>query len=84
MVWDRQCLEHSVQKGDLISESMNYEGICRTAKATPGLLITRSPRADLEKTNSMNSAEFNYFFIFRHFFGPFFPQFGILERANKK
>ena len=26
---------------DLINESVSYKGVCRTARATPGLLITK-------------------------------------------
>ena len=37
--------------------------------------------ADLEKTNSMNS---EFLLFFRRQIGPFFQQFWILERANKK
>ena len=39
MVWDRQCLEDSEQKDQLLNESVNAEGVCRTAMATQGLLI---------------------------------------------
>ena len=39
-VWDRQCLGDSEQKDDLVNESMNDEGVFRTAPATLGLLIT--------------------------------------------
>ena len=38
MVWDRQCLENSEQKYHSMNESMNDEGVFRTAPDTPGLL----------------------------------------------
>ena len=38
-VWDRQCLEDSELKDDSLNESVNYEGVYRTAPASPGLLI---------------------------------------------
>ena len=34
-VWDGQCLEDSKQKDDFINEWTNYEGVYRTARATP-------------------------------------------------
>ena len=40
--------------------------------------------ADLEKTNSMNSAEFNFSKVFRQVFQRFSAQIWILERANMK
>ena len=40
-VWDRQCLEDSERKDHLMNESVSDEGVCRTAPATLGLLITR-------------------------------------------
>ena len=39
-VWNRQCHEDCERKDDLMNESMNYKGVCRTAMAKPGLLIT--------------------------------------------
>ena len=43
MVWDRQCLDDSEQKDHLMNESVNYEGVYRTAPATPGLLNKVTP-----------------------------------------
>ena len=41
MIWDRQCLEDSERKETYsISQSMSDGGDCRTAPATPGLIIT--------------------------------------------
>ena len=54
-VLDRQCLEDSELKDDLINEWMNYEGVYRTAPATPVLLITAFYRAF-----NMNSAVTQY------------------------
>ena len=39
MVWVWGFLEVSELKDDSMNESMNYKGVCRTAPATPGLLI---------------------------------------------
>ena len=38
MVWDKQCFEDSEQNDDSINQSMGYEGIYRTAPATPCML----------------------------------------------
>ena len=38
MVWDRQCLEDSELKGDTYHDSINDEGVYRTAPLAPGLL----------------------------------------------
>ena len=38
MVWERQCLEDSEQKDDLIYLSLSDKGVYRTAPATPDLL----------------------------------------------
>ena len=38
--WDTQCPEDSEQKNDQLNQSMSEGGECRTAPATPGLLIT--------------------------------------------
>ena len=38
--WERNGFEDWEEKDDSISESMSDEGVCRTAPATPGLLIT--------------------------------------------
>ena len=35
-----RCLEDSERKDDLINESMNDKGVCKTAPAAPGLLIS--------------------------------------------
>ena len=40
MVWDLWCIEDLEEKDDSISDLMNDGGDCRTAPATPGLLIT--------------------------------------------
>ena len=37
-VWDRQCLEDSERKDDLMNELLNDKAVYRTATATPGLL----------------------------------------------
>ena len=37
--WDEQCMEDSEQKDHSIIESVNYEGVYRTAPDTPGSLI---------------------------------------------
>ena len=39
---DRQCLEESERKDDRLNQSTNDGGDCRTALATPGLLIINS------------------------------------------
>ena len=39
-VWDRQCLEDSERKDHSMNQLVNYEGVYRTAPATPGLLIS--------------------------------------------
>ena len=45
-VWDRQCLEDSEQKDDIIIQSINEiikcKGVYRTDLATPGLSISYS------------------------------------------
>ena len=38
MVWDLWCFEDLEEKDQLLDQSMNYKGDCRTASATPGLL----------------------------------------------
>ena len=37
-VWDRQCLEDSELKDEVLNKSMSNRDVCRTAPATPGLL----------------------------------------------
>ena len=48
MAWDRQCVKDSEQKdhslNEWMNEWMNYEGVYRTAPATPGLLIRISDK----------------------------------------
>ena len=40
-VWDWQCLEDSERKDDRLNQSISNAGVCRTAPATPGLLIIK-------------------------------------------
>ena len=40
MVCDLWCFEDFEEKDQLLNYSVNYEGVCRTAPATPGLLNT--------------------------------------------
>ena len=39
-VWDRHYLEDSERKVHRLNQLINNEGVCRTARATPGLLDT--------------------------------------------
>ena len=42
MVWDLWCIEDLEEKVHSTIELINWEGVCRKAPATPGLLITAS------------------------------------------
>ena len=42
MVWDLWCFEDLEEKDRWLNESVNDGGVCRTAPATPGLLIMQS------------------------------------------
>ena len=39
MVWELWCFEDLGEKDELLNELISYGGVCRTAPATPGLLI---------------------------------------------
>ena len=40
MVWDLWCIEDLEEKDDLLDQLISDGGVCRTAPATPGLLMT--------------------------------------------
>ena len=42
-VWEWRCLEDIFTKYDLATQFINQKGVCRTAPATPGLLIIKGP-----------------------------------------
>ena len=42
-MWDRQSLEDSEEKYDLMNQSMKDKGVCRSAPATTGLLKIAVP-----------------------------------------
>ena len=42
MVWDLWCFEDLEEKDQLLNQSVNDGGVCRTAPARPGLLIIAS------------------------------------------
>ena len=52
-VWEWRYFEDFEEKGDSpnqsVSESMNDKGVCRTAPATPGLLITLYGCSEIKK-----------------------------------
>ena len=47
-VWDRQFLEDYERKDQLLNQSMSDGGDCRTAPATPGLLIINKESGKME------------------------------------
>ena len=52
-VWEFLCFEDLEENDDLINELLSYEGVCRTAPSTQGLLIimfgeTKSPLERLQ------------------------------------
>ena len=66
-VRDRQCLEDSEQQDDSLNEWINYEGVCRKAPATQGLLNITLARADLEKDNCLHNLVFKLnYCIWKH------------------
>ena len=42
MVWDLWCFEELEGKHRSVTQSVNYKGDCRTALATPGLVIIQN------------------------------------------
>ena len=84
-VWNKQCLEDYEQKDDQLSQWINqwinHKGVCRTALATPGLLI--SFHAKFLKPQEHSLAVIIRFF-FKLFFSSIFKENWLSEKRRKK
>ena len=57
MVWDSCCFEDLEERiAHLNNQSVNYGGVCRTAPATPGLLVSINPNVHINRTGHQDGS----------------------------